>query len=39
MLGQAKNIILIQIYVPTSATKEEKIKEFYSEIQKNWQHQ
>ena len=33
-MGQAKNITLIQVYAPTSASTEEELEEFYETLQK-----
>ena len=33
LLGQAKNITLIQVYAPTSAASEEEMDEFYDTLQ------
>ena len=34
LMGQAKNITLIQVYAPTSASTEEEPEEFYETLQK-----
>ena len=34
LMGQAKNITLIQVYAPTSASTEEELEEFYETLQK-----
>ena len=34
LLGQVKNITLIQVYAPTSASTEEELEEFYDALQK-----
>ena len=34
LLGQVKNITLLQVYAPTSASTEEELEEFYDALQK-----